>query len=94
MEVVVSYVSGSVNGVAVTHDREEVVSDYSFSCDDLTIQQVADFDTAKGAELCVLLAKNNGLVMIIDRTHERASVEVCGPSAGLDRMPTKPKGFT
>lgn len=94
MEVVVSYASGSVSGVVVIHDREEKVSDYRFPGDNPTIQQVADFDSVKGAELCVFLPNSKGLVMIIDRTHEKEAVEMCGPSVGQDRRPAKPPGIT
>ena len=94
MEIVVSYTSGSANGIAVIHDREESISDYSFSGDNPTIQQVADFDSAKGAELCVLLANRDALVLIADRTHEQMSVGACGPLAGQDQLPRKPKGLT
>ncbi|MBX9656919.1 MAG: hypothetical protein K2X00_00010 [Nitrospiraceae bacterium] len=94
MEIVVSYTSESANGIAVIHDREESISDYSFSGDNPTIQQVADFDSAKGAELCVLLANRDALVLIADRTHEQMSVEACGPLADQDQLPHKPKGLT
>ena len=79
VEIVLTYAVDGGGGVGVVRDRTEETRTYPFLGDSPSIQQIGDFDRAKGQEVCVLLSHRREYVLITDRDNQQQAVSDCSP---------------
>ena len=82
VEIVLTYAvdGGGGGGVGIVRDRTEETRTYTFLGDSPAIQQIGDFDRAKGQEVCVLLSHRREYVLITDRVNQQQTVPDCAPA--------------
>lgn len=85
MEVIVAYPGYGAGGIAVISDRTEDTRTYTFFEDSPAIQQVGNFDTAQGVEICVYLSHQREYTLIVDRGRQEQAVHDCQPP-GLHKI--------
>ena len=77
-DIILAYRTDTEDGIAVIHDPRQQISTYGFPGLHPAIQRLTyGGNTEKGADLCIFLDDQNGLVVIRDKSHETISVPIC-----------------
>ncbi len=76
-EIVAVYSSELDGGVSIIHDRPQLMKTIAFTGEHPSIQQVGNYDTILGAELCIFLANQHAYELINDRSGEHVKIDNC-----------------